>query len=32
MQDFLVVDRSGPGVNLEEVFFPEGEGAVIAPV
>jgi len=32
VQDFLVVDRSGPGVNLEEVFFPEDEGVVIAPV
>ncbi|MCO4837968.1 MAG: ureidoglycolate lyase [Oceanospirillaceae bacterium] len=26
-QDFLVVDRSGPGDNLNEVFFAEGEGA-----
>lgn len=32
LQDFLVVDRAGPGDNLEEVFFPEGATAVLAPV
>jgi ureidoglycolate lyase len=32
MQDFLVVDRKGPGENLEEVFFAEDDVAVIAPV
>lgn len=32
LQDFLVADRVGPGDNLEEVFFPDGEAAVLAPV
>jgi ureidoglycolate lyase len=31
-QDFLVVDRSGPGKNCEEKWFPEGEEALVAPV
>jgi ureidoglycolate lyase len=31
-QDFLVVDRSGPGNNLEEIFFAEADAPVIAPV
>jgi len=32
VQDFLVVDRKGPGGNLEEVWFPEGSGVTLAPV
>lgn len=32
MQDFLVVDRAGPGNNLEEVHFADGDWACIAPV
>jgi len=32
VQDFLVVDRSGPGDNCEEIWFPEGEEISIAPV
>ncbi len=29
-QDFLIVDRSGPGENLEEHWFPEGEFATLS--
>ncbi|WP_349359175.1 ureidoglycolate lyase [Stappia sp.] len=32
VHDFLVVDRAGPGDNLEEVRFPDAEHVTIAPV
>ena len=32
VQDFLVVDRAGPGENLEEHYFPEGAAPVLAPI
>jgi len=31
-QDFLVADRAGPGSNLEECWFPDGETATIIPL
>ncbi len=31
VQDFLVVDRAGPGDNLEEIWFGEGAYARLAP-
>jgi ureidoglycolate lyase len=32
VHDFLVIDRKGPGANLEEHHFPAGEEALLAPV
>lgn len=32
MQDFLVVDRAGPGNNLEEIAFDEGAAPTLDPV
>jgi len=32
VHDFLVVDRKGPGENLEEHHLPQGAGPLLAPV
>jgi ureidoglycolate lyase len=32
VHDFLVVDRKGPGSNLEEQFFGPGEEIILDPV